>query len=244
MTIIECPPISVMGIAFYKHSKKITQILADQFDKNLKRKIQLPKDKKAQIPQDFDDLRILVHSHPKLTTTGNKKPQIMELALGGSKDEKLAYAQEKLGKDIMVSEVFAAGNSIDIHGNTTGKGFQGVTKRYGVPLKSHKSEKGQRGIGNLGAWTPKRVDYRVALPGKMGFHRRTEYNKQILRVGDKPEDVNRKRGIQGYGVVKNNFLLLKGSVSGTSRRVVTMIHSIRPDVKMTKEAPEITYISR
>jgi large subunit ribosomal protein L3 len=248
VTIIECPPVTVMGISFYKKTlfglRKISSVLADNLDKTLRRKIQLPKKKNAKIPEEFDDLRLIVHTQPSATSTGNKKPQIMEIAIGGSKEEKLSYAQEKLGKPIMVEEVFQAGASVDVHGNTTGKGFQGTVKRYGVPLKSHKNEKGQRGIGNLGAWTPKRVDYRVALPGKMGYHRRTEYNKQILKIGTKPEEINKKGGMKHYGLVKGTYLLVKGSIIGPPKRVVTIVHSIRPNKKMIKEVPEITYISQ
>ena len=245
-TIIDCPPMIVAGVSFYKNSKKITQILAQKFDKNLKRKIQLPKETKKKIEdiKDFDDLRLFVHTQPKQTTTGNKKPKLLEIALGGSKEEKLDYAKQKLGQEIKIQEVFESGNSIDAHGITKGKGFQGTVKRFGVMIRSHKAEKTKRGIGNLGAWTPKRVDFRVPQPGKMGYHLRTDYNKQILKISDKPEEINPKQGINKYGLVKNPFLLLKGSVPGSKKRALVLVHSIRPDKLMTKDAPEIKYIAK
>ncbi len=243
-TIIDCPPMFVTGVSFYKNSKKITQILSQKLDKNLAKKIPLSKKvpKKIDDVKDFDDLRLLVHTQPKLTTTGVKKPKLLEIALGGSKDDKINYAKEKLGQEIKVEEVFEPGNVIDAHGITTGKGFQGTVKRFGVMIRSHKSEKVKRGIGNLGAWTPKRIDYRVPQPGKMGYHLRTDYNKQILRISNNPDEVNPKSGIAHYGLVKNSYLLLKGSVPGPKKRALVLVPSIRLNKKITKEAPDVKSI--
>ena len=245
-TIIDCPPMVVYGVSFYKNSKKIAQIFSQKTKKDLKRKIPVPKKetKKIEDIKEFDDLRILVHSQPRLTPTGSKKPKVLEIALGGSKDEKLAYAKEKLGQEIKVDEVFESGNSVDPHGITIGKGFQGTVKRYGVMVRSHKAEKTKRGIGNLGAWTPKRVDYRVPQPGKMGYHLRTDYNKQILKISTNPDEINPKSGLPKYGLVKNSYLLLKGSVPGPRKRALVLLHSIRPNKRMMKDAPDIKHISK
>ena len=252
-TIIECPPMTVFGVTFYKNSRKCAAVVAEKLAKELKRKIQLPKktvkkfadvkDNKNQgFPADFDDLRLLVHSNPKNTGIGTKKPKVMEVVLGGSKEEKVAYAQEALGKEINISDVFEAGNLVDVHGVTKGKGFQGTVKRYGVQIRQHKSEKTKRGIGNLGAWTPKRVDFTVPQPGKMGYHLRTEYNKQILSIGQDGKAVTSAGGITHYGQVNNNYLLIKGSVVGPKKKALFLAKAIRPHKKFTKDAPEIVNI--
>ncbi len=244
-TIIDCPPMTVAGISFYKNSKKINSILAGKLTKELGKKIQLPKKavKKIDDVKEFDDLRLLVHSNPKLASIGTKKPKLLEIALGGNKDEKLTYAKEVLGKEIKLEDVFENGLSLDAHGITKGKGFQGTVKRYGVPIKQHKGEKVKRGIGNLGAWTPKRVQFQVPQPGKMGYHLRTEYNKQLLKIGSDGQEVTPKGGIQKYGEVKSSFLLLKGSIVGPRKRIVVLTKSIRPDKKLVKEGYEVKYIS-
>lgn len=250
-TIIDCPPMIVMGVSFYKNSpfglKKVTSILAANLNKDLGRKIPLPK-KAKEAPKlaeiDFDDLRLIVHSNPKQTSAGTKKPKLIEVAVGGNKEEKLKFAQEVLGKEITIKDVFESGNAVDVHGITKGKGFQGTVKRYGVPIRQHKSEKTKRGIGNLGAWTPKRVDYTIPQAGKMGYHLRTEYNKQIIKIGDDGSDVTPKSGLQKYGIVKNNYLLLKGSVPGSRKRAIVMIPAIRINKRFTKDAPEVTSISK
>ncbi|MBT3836022.1 50S ribosomal protein L3 [Candidatus Woesearchaeota archaeon] len=245
VSIVECPPMTVVGVAFYNKSKKITSILAEKFDKNVSRTLTLPKKpgKKIDDVQDFDSIRILVHSNPSKTGFGTKKPKLLEMALGGNKDDQLAYAKEHLGKEISVADVFAAGNQVDVHGVTKGKGFQGTVKRYGVPIKQHKGEKNKRGIGNLGAWTPKRVDYRVAQPGKMGYHLRTEYNKHIIKIGEDGKEVTRIGGLQKYGVVKNTFVLVKGSVAGSKKRALVLTKAIRSNYKITKDAPEVAFVS-
>jgi large subunit ribosomal protein L3 len=227
-------------------SKKITSVLADKFNKELKKKIQTPKKngKKIEDVKEFDDVKIVIQSQPKQTTTGSKKPKIMEIALGGGKEEKLNYIKEFLGKEIKINDVFDSGSLVDVHGITIGKGFQGTVKRYGVPIRQHKSEKTKRGIGNLGAWTPKRVDFRVAQPGKMGFHLRTEYNKQILKIGADGKEVNPKGGINRYGLVKNAYVLLKGSIVGPKKRAVVLTKAIRPNKKMGVGSYDVTYISK
>jgi len=248
-TIIDCPPMNVFGVCFYKKSmfgvKKFACVLAEKFDKNLGKRLPVPKkaSKKFEDITKFDDLRLLVHSNPGKASLGTKKPKVLEIALGGSNEDKLAYAKEILGKEITVKDVFDNGNSVDVHGITKGKGFQGTVKRYGVPIMQHKAEKTKRGIGNLGAWTPKRVDYRVAQPGKMGFHSRTEYNKQIFRLGDSGEEITPKSGFNKYGIVKNNYLLIKGSVMGPRKSAILLTQSIRPNRKMTKDAAEISSVS-
>ena len=250
VTIMDCPPMKVAGVSFYKKflfgMRKTNSILSNNLDKVLSRKIQLPKKqgkKIEDIGNDFDDLRILVHSIPQKTSTGSKKPKLLEVSLGGSKEDKLNYVKEKLGKEILVSEVIDSGSYVDVHGITKGKGFQGTVKRFGVPIRQHKSEKTKRGIGNLGAWTPKRVDFRVPQSGKMGYHLRTEYNKRVINVGEDGKEVSAKGGIIKYGIVKNNYILLKGSVVGPRKRSVILTKAIRPDSKAVKEAPEISYIS-
>jgi large subunit ribosomal protein L3 len=248
VTIVECPPMTIYGISFYKMGlislKKSTSIFANKLSKELSKKLQLPKKNKKTIEEitEFDDLILLIHSNPVQTGIGVKKPKLLELALGGSKEEKLAFAKENLGKEINISDVFEAGELVDAHGITKGKGFQGTVKRFGVPIRQHKSEKTKRGIGNLGAWTPKRVDFRVPQPGKMGYHLRTDHNKQIIKVGQEGQEITPNGGIKNYGVVKSNYILVSGSLMGPKKRALVLTHPIRPNLKFQKTTPNINYI--
>lgn len=226
--------------------KKFTSIFVEKPSKDLEKRIQLPKKagKKFEEITGFDDLKLLVHSQPKLASIGVKKPKLMEIALGGKKEEKIAYAKKVLDKEINVKDVVESGSFVDVKGITKGKGFQGTVKRYGVPIRQHKAEKTKRGIGNLGSWTPKRVQFTVAQSGKMGYHQRTEYNKQVMEVGEDSSRVNHKGGIVKYGEVKNPYLLIKGSVVGSKKRALFVNMAVRPDVKKNRDAPEVSYISQ
>ena len=258
VTIIECPPLLAVGIVFYKKSvlglKKMASLAAPGLSKDLSRLVPLPKKEAGKKPddfinqlkegEDFDDLRLLVQTTPKEVSGGTKKPRLMELALGGKKEEKLAYAKEILGREIKVSDLFERGSFVDVKGLTKGKGFQGTVKRFGIPIRQHKAEKTKRGIGTLGPWTPKRVDFTVAHAGKMGYHERTEYNKQIFKVGEKGSELEFAGGLTRYGRIKNAYLLLKGSVMGPKKRPVVLTPALRSHPKaLDREIPEIKYIS-
>lgn len=247
VTVIECPPIKVMGIRFYKKAYEGKQALCDvhaeKQEKELVRKINVPK-KHIEMPVEFDDLKLLVHTHPKDTSIGKKKPEIFEISLGGTKEQKLAFAKEHIGKEMKIQDIFKEGAQVDIHAVSKGKGFQGPVKRFGIHIRNHKSEKAIRNPGSLGGWRGQgHVMYRVAHAGKMGFHQRTELNKQILKISDKPEEVNPKGGFIRYGLVNNTFLLVKGSVIGPTNRLIIMTASKRPTRNVSHEAPALEAIS-
>ena len=248
-TIIECPPLKPVSIRFYKStqygSKLVSEVMADNFDKELKRKIILPKKKDAKkgILNDYDYIRLVVHTSPGRTGLGKKMPEIFEAAIGGNKEDQIKYAQEKLGKEINVSEVFKEGQQLDIHAVSKGKGVQGPVKRFGVSLRQHKSEKGVRRVGSLGGWKAQgHIMWRVAKAGKMGYHTRTERNKWLLKIGNDAE-MNKKGGFEKYGVVKNPYVLVKGSVTGPKKRLVRFNEALVPNKIRPSEAPSIQYIN-
>ncbi|MFH1848747.1 MAG: 50S ribosomal protein L3 [archaeon] len=244
VTLIECPPIKVASLRFYTQTPDgltvSSQILAENLDKELARKITLPKKRKAEEPKETSEIRLVVCTQPKLTGIGKKKPDLFEVAIGGKSEDKISYAKEMLGKEIPVDGVFENGQQADLHAITKGKGFQGPVKRFGIGLKQRKSEKGRRNPGSLGPWQGQtHIMWRVAHAGQTGYHQRTEYNKQILMIG-KPEEVNTKGGFLRYGIVRNSCVLFKGSVPGPAKRLIRFNHPIR--AKKTTEAPVVERI--
>lgn len=242
VTIIECPPLKPLSLRFYIKtpygSRVVSQLFSKNLDKSLSKKITMPKKTKDSMPENFDEIRLAVYTQPKLTGIGKKKPEIFEI---GIKNE-LEFAKSLLEKDsIPVSEVLKVGQVIDVRGITKGKGFQGTVKRFGISLKSHKSEKKRRSVGNLGPFTPRKVDWRVPQTGQLGFHQRTEFNKTILKLGSDPQEVNQKGGIKHYGLVKNDYVLVKGSVPGPSKRLIMLTSSARGT--KDKQPLEINFIS-
>ncbi len=250
VTIIECPNIKIASIRFYKNSpstyglRLLGEVFANKLDKELSRKIKIGKKIKKKIEdfKEFDEVRVNVYTQPKLTGIGKKKPELFELRIGGSKEEQFKYATENLGKEIKIEEVFKPGQQIDIHAITKGKGYQGVVKRYGVSLRSHKSEKSRReavkapeGIG--------KIKFTAPMAGRMGYHTRTEFNKWLIKISDKINEINPKGGFINYGLVKNNYILVRGSIPGHKKRIVIITEPIRPNKLIPQNAPDITYTS-
>ena len=230
VTVIECPPIKSVSLHFYKKTpyglKQISSLFSSKLDKNLKIKIS----KKQKEPEDFDELRLLVHTQPELINL-KKKPDLLELPVpGNTNEEKLKLAKELLEKEIKINELFKEGSYTDVHAVTKGKGYQGAVKRFGVPLLQHKSEKKKRGVASLGAWNTRSM-WRVPFPGKMGYHQRMDHNKQILKISSKPEEINPKGGFVNYGLIKTDFILLKGSVPGHIKNPIVISKPIRQNKK-------------
>jgi len=227
ITIVECPPIKPLYLKFYKKTiyglKSISQVFSKKLDKELSKKIRLPKKSNDKFPEEFDEVRLAVYTQPKLTGLPKKKPEIVEMAVS-KKD--LEYAKLLLEKDsITINDVFNENQYVDIRAVTKGKGTQGPVKRFGIGLKKHKSEKGRRSPGTLGNWTAK--TWRVAHAGQMGYHQRTEHNKLILKISDKTEEINSKAGFKNYGVIKNSYLILKGSIPGPRKRTIVLTNPLR-----------------
>jgi large subunit ribosomal protein L3 len=249
VTVVECPPLKLAGVRLYKDSYEglaVAKEILFTVDKELSRKRNTSKkvDQKAIDTLDLSgmkDLRLLVYSQPKLTGIGKKKPELFELGLGGKLEEKLAWAKEHVGKEIGLTDVFKPGEHVDFLGVTKGKGFQGAVKRFGISIRARKSEKGIRAPGSLGGWKGHgHFMYRVAHAGQMGYHRRLEHNKWLLKIGDKPEEINVKGGFLRYGLVKNTYLLVKGSIQGPAKRFVMFTQPRRPSTKIPKEAPVLS----
>jgi large subunit ribosomal protein L3 len=252
-TIIECPPIVVASARFYKNTadgeKLVTEVAAQKLPKEVSKRLTLPKKKDATfdaaVEKDYDFIRLILATQPKMTGFGKKVSDLFEVAVGGPKDDQLAYAKEKIGAEILLSDIFGEGDLVDVHAVTKGKGFQGPLKRFGLALRHHKSEKTKRGPGSIsGGWNAQgKMMYRVAHAGKMGYHTRTEYNKAIIKIGTEGSDVNPNGGFVNYGQVRGNYLILKGSVAGSKKRPITLTAPIRPN-KDRIEKPDITYISK
>jgi len=128
------------------------------------------------------EIRVIVRTSPELTTIGKKKPELLEIGIGGETREALKWAANNLGKFVRATDVVESGMFVDVIGVTKGKGFQGVARRFGIKLLPRKSKKGYRRLGSLGPWTPGRIMWTVPRPGQLGVFRRTEYNKQVMLV--------------------------------------------------------------
>lgn len=242
-TIVECPSMKIYSVRVYKN-KKLSQEFVVSNEKKLKRKLKVSKQVK-QLPEnlEFDDLRVLVYSNVDKTSIGTKKPYFSEIKISGeNSSEKLAWVKSNIGKDIFLTDIFNQG-LLDVHAVTKGYGTQGPVKRFGIALKASKSEKGQRRPGSLAPWTPSRVTFRAPQAGQTGFHTRVSYNSLILKIGKIDSDnINPKQGFHKYGNIKTEYILLKGSVQGPTKRPLILTLPKRATKYKQKENYEVLSI--
>ncbi len=250
VTIIECPPLRIHSLRCYVSKGYGFEIANEIFFKGTKytsRRVTF----KVSSPDKLDNLNLSDYHHFSITLstqpnlTGLKKtPEIFELPVGGSNEDVINFVKENKEKDIKVSEILKEGDIVDFHAITKGKGYQGSVKRFGIGLKSHKSEKGQRAPGSIsGGWVAQgHMMWRVAFPGQMGYHQRTQYNSQVFKMSDKPEEINPSGDFVRYGKVKSDYILVAGSVPGPKKRFVVFTKAIRP-TKIIRPVPTISEIS-
>jgi large subunit ribosomal protein L3 len=108
-----------------------------------------------------------------------------------------------LGDQIDAS-IFEKGSKVKVAGNIKAKGFSGAVKRWGF----HGGPGGhghpqERRVGSIGSGYPQHVFKGKKMPGRKGPDRKTILGLQIVDVD-----------------LKNNLLLVKGSVPGVKGRLV------------------------
>ncbi|MFQ5800940.1 MAG: 50S ribosomal protein L3 [Candidatus Hydrothermarchaeales archaeon] len=254
-TVLEVPPLMIFGIRAYARSygglRTVAQVLNKDLSKELAMVFPTPKKKLEGVEKiekmidNISDIRLLVHTQPRsVPSLPKKKPEVMELpVVGATAGEKLAIAKELLGKEVRVSEVFKEGDYVDTISITKGKGFHGPMKKWGVKHLPRKTRKGHRTAGNLGPWHPSAMMWTVPQSGQMGYHQRTEYNKRVLKIGSDGEEVTPMGGFLHYGVIKNDYMIIKGSTAGPQKRLVMLRPAIRLPAEAIAAKPELVNIN-
>ncbi|QXL84314.1 50S ribosomal protein L3 [Comamonas sp. NLF-1-9] len=117
------------------------------------------------------------------------------------------------GSALPVTEVFAAGQKVDVQGTSIGKGYAGTIKRhnFGSQRASHGNSRSHNVPGSIGmAQDPGRVFPGKKMTGHMGDETVTTQNLDVVRVDE-----------------ARQLLLIKGAVPGSKGGFVT----VRPAVK-------------
>jgi large subunit ribosomal protein L3 len=255
-TILETPPILICGIRTYQKTpyglKNVTEAWMKEAPASLDRLLVLPDEFNTEAMlqkiQDTiattDVVRVITATQPTQTSLSKKKPETMEIQVGGGDvQQQFDYAKTLLGKTVTPEEVFKEGQFIDVAGVTVGKGWQGPVKRWRVTKLQHKGKKTKRGIATLGPWNPHHLMYSIPRAGQMGYHQRVEYNKRILKIGKDGKDVTVKGGYIRYGEVNGPYVIISGSISGTEKRLIRLRVPARPPTEVPEAAPQVTYIS-
>ncbi|TLZ86324.1 MAG: 50S ribosomal protein L3 [Methanobacteriota archaeon] len=256
VTVVEVPPMRVAAVRLYRRVpeglKTAAEVWAAQLEKELRRVFPIPKDYDAEEAWSkvdeagIDEVRVITYTQPSLVTgVPKKKPDLMENRVGGgSIEDRIKYARGLLGKEIPVTEFCREGSMVDVAAITKGKGWKGHHTRWGTRLLSHKNSKHRRNIGTLGNFQPGYVRPTVPQGGQFGYHQRTEYNKRILKIGDKADEVTPEGGFLHYGNLRNPFVLLHGSIPGPTKRLIRFRDAARGGYVKLEKSPDLTYISR
>jgi large subunit ribosomal protein L3e len=208
-------------------------------------------------------IRVLAHTQIDKIQLRQKKAHLAEIQInGGTIAQKVDFGYELFERKVPVADVFKKDEMIDTIGASKGKGYSGVVSRWGVTRLARKTHRGLRKVACIGAWHPARVRFTVARAGQDGYHSRTEMNKKVYMVGSamKNEDgstnfscktahdltektINPLGGFPHYGMVREDFVMLKGSVVGTKKRVITLRKSTVPQTSRTAtEEIELRFI--
>ncbi len=110
------------------------------------------------------------------------------------------------------ADIFEAGDKVDATAISKGKGYQGAIKRHGQsrgPM-THGSKYHRHAGSNGAASDPSKVFKGKKMPGHMGSEQVTVQNLEIVRVD-----------------AENNLLLVKGSVPGAKKQVITIKESVK-----------------
>ena len=125
---------------------------------------------------------------------------------------KFENAEEYTLAQEIKADIFEVGDKVDATAISKGKGFQGAIKRHGQhrgPM-THGSKFHRHAGSNGAASDPSRVFKGKKMPGHMGHKRITIQNLEIVRVD-----------------AENNLILVKGSVPGPKKSLVTIKESVK-----------------
>ncbi|QBQ08139.1 50S ribosomal protein L3 [Spiroplasma gladiatoris] len=120
----------------------------------------------------------------------------------------------EMGAEIKVTDVFNAGQFVDVTGVSKGKGFAGAIKRHNYARGPMGHGSGyHRGVGSMGAII-NRIFKSKKMPGHMGHEKVTIQNLEIIKIDS-----------------EKNLVLVKGSIPGPKKGFVV----IRENAKGVKE---------
>uniref|UniRef100_A0A2K5M6A4 60S ribosomal protein L3 n=1 Tax=Cercocebus atys TaxID=9531 RepID=A0A2K5M6A4_CERAT len=208
-------------------------------------------DGKKQLEKDFSSMKkycqlicVIAHTQMRLLPLRQKKVHLMEIQVnGGTMAEKLYWACERLEQQVPVNQVFGQDEMIDIIWVTKGKDYRWVTSRWHTKKLPCKTHRGLSKVTCIGAWHPAHVAFSV--------HHRPEINKKSYKIGQgylikdgkliknnastdyelSDKSINPLGGFVHYGEVTNDFVMLKGCVVGTKKRVLTLLKSLLVQMK-------------
>mmetsp|Transcript_32271 Transcript_32271/g.96100 ORF Transcript_32271/g.96100 Transcript_32271/m.96100 type:complete len:415 (-) Transcript_32271:121-1365(-) len=191
-------------------------------------------------------IRAVCHTQIGKVKIGQKKAHIKEIQVnGGNTEQKVDFVMGLLEQEVKVADVFSQDEMIDIIGVSKGHGTKGVVTRWGVTRLPRKTHRGLRKVACIGSWHPARVQFQVPRSGQKGYGHRTEINKKIYRIGKAVRDdpygartdadltekgITPMGGFMHYGIITQDWVMLKGTVMGPKKRIITLRKSLLAQV--------------
>merc|ERR1712141_828705 len=234
VTIIETPPVVVVGVVGYIETPRglrtFKTVWAEHLSEECRRRFyknwyrskkkaftraskKWQEDGAKEIEKDFAKMkkyckviRVIVHTQMKLLKKRQKKAHVMEVQInGGTIAQKVDWARERLEKQVNVGQVFAEDESIDVIGVTKGKGYNHRTE---INKKIYRMGKGVHQDGGKVVKNNASTDYDLT-------------EKTITPMG----------GFPHYGELNNDFVMLLGATPGPKKRVITLRKSLLTHTK-------------
>merc|ERR1712194_648935 len=191
-------------------------------------------------------IRAICHTQVSKVKIGQKKAHVKEIQInGGDVAKKVDFAMGLFEQEVKVADVFSQDEMIDIIGVNRGHGFNGVITRWGCSRLPRKTHRGLRKVACIGTWHPARVQFQVPRSGQLGYHSRCEINKKIYRIGKNAKEdpngagteadltekgITPMGGFAHFGEVTQDWVMLKGTVMGPKKRIITLRKSLLPQV--------------
>ncbi len=251
VTVLEIPKVHIYGIRFYANGySSYKHVIGEVFDTGLAAKVGIKATKNNDVSKfkskasEICNVTALAFLDANTLNFGSKRVMRFEIPVGGKNSaDKIDHVAGLLGKEVKINEFIKPGDYIDITSISKGKGWAGAIKRFGVARLYRKSTGKIRHVGVLGAWHPAKVLFSVPHSGHLGYNYRTEINKRVLKIGTAADvdSINVKGGFLNYGVVKNDYILVDGSIPGTAKRLVRLRKSIRNTWPVKQ--PQLNYVS-
>ena len=147
------------------------------------------------------------------------KPQLGHLKTAGEdikkylKEFKLEDSASYNAGDVLLADVFAEGDFVDVTGISKGKGYAGVVKRWGQHVQNHTHGVGpvHRSVGSMGAnSTPSRIYKNKKMAGQYGNEQVTVLNLKVVRIDS-----------------EKNLIAVKGAIPGAKDGIVFIRDSIK-----------------
>ena len=128
------------------------------------------------------------------------------------KEFRLENAADMNVGDVVAVDTFAAGDKVDVTGNTKGRGYTGAIKRWNLHMlgKTHGIGPIHRQSGSMGVIDPARIFKNKKMAGQYGNEQVTVLNLDVVKID-----------------AEKNIIAIKGAIPGARGGIVFIRDSVK-----------------